>query len=92
MTAPEHDPDRWGSPMAPALLEAAWSELERQGAVVRRVPVGGLTRGELAALLEGERRRLRAMNERFAPGPEPFDWRDWRARHPRLPESAWEAA
>jgi hypothetical protein len=76
----------------PLLLEAAWDELYRQGAVVKRVPVGGLSRGEVAALLERERRRLRAMNERFAPDPAPFDWRAWRRGHPPLYAPAWEPA
>jgi hypothetical protein len=77
VSAAPHDPERCATSL-PELLEDAWSDLEHQRAVVRRVPLSSLSRGEVAVLLWHERRRLRVLMERHAPDPLPFDWRKYR--------------
>lgn len=44
-------------------LEAAWAELERRGAVVHRVELQWLARGEVASLAEYAEWRLRVLAE-----------------------------
>jgi hypothetical protein len=63
-----------------AQLEAAWAELERQGAAVRRRDLPTLPDDALNALLRHECQRIRALAERDLPAPAPFDWRSYRRR------------
>jgi hypothetical protein len=62
----------------PDQIEEAWRLLEAQGATVRRLPLAALSRAEAEALLWHLRRRLRALMERHAPDPPPFNWRAYR--------------
>lgn len=70
-----HDPDR---PTLADQIEEAWALLEAKGAVAHRVPLSPLSRWEAELLLTHERRRLRALMERYAPDPQPFNWRKYR--------------
>lgn len=77
MTAPEHDPATCAT--LRRRVEAAWAALDRQGAVVVRVELEGRSAAELQALVWHEERRVRALAERDAPDPQPFNWRSYRA-------------
>lgn len=56
------------------LLEVQ-DELERNGAVVARVPASTLTDDQARLLFETEARRLRVLAEAHAPGPAPLSVR-----------------
>lgn len=88
MTFPEHlrhDPERCATLRRD--LECAWASLDRQGAVVVRVDPEPLSVPELLGLVWHEERRVRALAEREAPDPPPFNWRAHRACN-----AAWEAS
>lgn len=91
MTAPEHDPERCATLRRD--LEWAWAALDRHGAVVVRVDLEDRSLAELQGLVWHEERRVRALAEREAPGPRPFNWRTYRASLTATVAShGWEAA